>query len=181
MSGGSRGARRVGAVRVVGGDSGRVASRGSRAFIGGDFPLGTLVINVTGAFLLSFLTALVLHGALKPDQRLIWGTGFCGGYTTFSTFELEAEGLLSRGQWALASTYILGNLCLGFLAILAAARWPSVCWGCSPARAREPRRCKPRRRNASERRSQRRQPAARRGAAAHLHRRARQVRRPQPV
>ena len=97
---------------------GWLASRGSRV-IGSDFPLATLFINVSGAFLLSFLTALVLQGALKPDQRLIWGTGFCGGYTTFSTFELEAEGLLAQREWSLAGAYIMGNLILGFVAVLA--------------------------------------------------------------
>jgi CrcB protein len=99
-----------------------LGGRGSRFFIatalGVTFPLGTLLINVSGALLLSFLTTLAIHEVIKPDLRLILGTGFLGAYTTFSTFELESEGLLSHGEWLAASTYILGNLVLGFLAIL---------------------------------------------------------------
>lgn len=98
-------------------------SRGSRIFLatalGATFPLGTLLINIAGALLLSFLTTLAIHEVVKPDLRLILGTGFLGAFTTFSTFELEAEGLLSNGEWIAASTYILGNLVFGFLAILA--------------------------------------------------------------
>jgi CrcB protein len=99
-----------------------LGGRGARFFLatalGATFPLGTLVINVAGALLLSLLTTLTLHEAVNPDLRVILGTGFLGAFTTFSTFELESEGLLSRGEWFPASTYILGNLLLGFLAIL---------------------------------------------------------------
>ncbi len=98
-----------------------LAGRGSRGFLvanlGATFPLGTLTINVIGCFLLAFLTTLFLQGAVKEDLRLILGTGFLGAFTTFSTFELEAEGLLSNGQWWPASAYILGNLLLGFGAV----------------------------------------------------------------
>lgn len=84
---------------------------------GAGFPLGTLVVNVSGTLLLSFLVALALHGVVRPDLRLILGTGFLGAYTTFSTFELEAEELLSRGAYGLAALYVLGNLVLGFGAV----------------------------------------------------------------
>ncbi len=95
--------------------------RGSRSFLasslGLTFPLGTLLINVSGTLLLALLTTLVLAGAVKPEWRLILGTGFLGAFTTFSTFELEAEGLLARGEWLPAGVYIGGNLLLGFLAV----------------------------------------------------------------
>jgi CrcB protein len=84
---------------------------------GAAFPLGTLVINVTGTLLLSMLVALALHGVVRPELRLILGTGFLGAYTTFSTFELEAEELLARGTYGLAALYIGGNLLLGFGAV----------------------------------------------------------------
>lgn len=100
-----------------------LGGRGSRVFLatalGATFPLGTLLINIAGALLLSFLTTLAIHEVVKPDLRLILGTGFLGAFTTFSTFELEAEGLLSNSEWLPASAYILGNLVFGFLAILA--------------------------------------------------------------
>lgn len=99
-----------------------LGGRGSQSFfataLGTTFPLGTLVINVAGAFLLSFLATLAFAGALRPDLRIILGTGFIGAFTTFSTFELELEGLLGRGEWALASGYALGNLILGFAAVV---------------------------------------------------------------
>lgn len=97
--------------------------RGARSLLasslGTGFPLGTLVINVSGALLLAFLTTLVLRKAVHPELQLVLGTGFLGAYTTFSTFELEAEGLLSRGEWLPAGVYIAGNLLLGFAAVFA--------------------------------------------------------------
>ncbi len=85
-----------------------------------DFPLGTLVVNVAGCLLLSALTTLALQRA-APDIRLILGTGFCGAFTTFSTFELEADELLRRAP-NLAFWYLGGNLALGLAAIWA-GRW----------------------------------------------------------
>ena len=101
---------------------GWLSGRGSRTplalNLGATFPLGTLIINVSGAFILSFITTLALREVIKPDLRLILGTGFVGAFTTFSTFELEAEGLMSRAAWTPASAYVLGNLMFGYLAIL---------------------------------------------------------------
>ena len=82
-----------------------------------DFPLGTLCINVAGCFLLSAITTFGLARA-APDVRLILGTGFCGAFTTFSTFELEADELLRRAPNS-AFWYLSGNLLLGFAAIWA--------------------------------------------------------------
>jgi len=99
-----------------------LAGRGSRGVVathmGVAFPLGTLVINVMGALLLAFLVTLVAQEAVKPEWRLVLGTGFLGAFTTFSTFELESEELLSSGNWPAALAYIGGNLILGFGAII---------------------------------------------------------------
>ena len=86
-----------------------------------DFPLGTLVINVAGCLLLSFIITLALGRLVSPDVRIILGTGFCGAFTTFSTFELEADELLRRAPH-LAFWYVSGNLVLGFAAIWV-GRW----------------------------------------------------------
>ena len=85
-----------------------------------DFPMGTLCINVAGCFLLSLITTIGLERA-APDMRLILGTGFCGAFTTFSTFELEADELLRRAP-NLAFWYVSGNLLLGFGAVVV-GRW----------------------------------------------------------
>ena len=85
-----------------------------------NFPLGTLVVNVAGCLLLSVITTLCL-ARTAPDIKLILGTGFCGAFTTFSTFELEAEELLGRAPKA-AVLYVGGNLVLGFGAIFL-GRW----------------------------------------------------------
>ncbi|HEX8235808.1 MAG TPA: CrcB family protein [Abditibacteriaceae bacterium] len=98
-----------------------LSGRGSGGFVTGAqgtiFPLGTLVVNVIGSLLLAFITTLALHEAVKPELRLTLGTGFLGAFTTFSTFELESENLLSSGAWWLSTVYIAGNLLLGFSAI----------------------------------------------------------------
>lgn len=84
---------------------------------GSSFPLSTLLINVSGALLLSFLATLIIQKAMRPEFGIILGTGFLGAFTTFSTFELESEKLLSSRAWLPAAAYILGNLILGFAAI----------------------------------------------------------------
>jgi CrcB protein len=98
-----------------------LSGRGSGSFVAGaqgtTFPLGTLVVNVVGSLLLAFIATLALHEMVKPELRLILGTGFLGAFTTFSTFELEAENLLSSGQWLATTLYVGGNLLLGFGAI----------------------------------------------------------------
>lgn len=80
-------------------------------------PIGTMVINLTGAFLLGVLTGAVAHGA--PDTLLVVaGTGFLGGYTTFSTASLETARLVQGERWMAAFVNLAGML---VAAVLAAA------------------------------------------------------------
>ena len=64
-----------------------------------DFPWGTCVVNISGSFVLGVITGLALYHGLGVDSKLVFGTGFCGAYTTFSTFSYEtvrlAEGRLT--------------------------------------------------------------------------------------
>src|SRR5262245_16161665 len=62
----------------------------------GDLPWGTIIINVTGSFLLGFFAVVFVEhiNREKLEAYLLLGTGFCGGYTTFSTFELETYRLI---------------------------------------------------------------------------------------
>jgi CrcB protein len=73
------------------------------------FPLGTFVVNLTGGFVLGLLTGLSVTG----DALLIFGTGLMGGYTTFSTWMVEAERLGEDGESALLWAYLLGSMLAG--------------------------------------------------------------------
>lgn len=85
---------------------------------GSTFPLGTMVVNLTGAFGLGFFVTWVLDKAkISLELELAIVVGFFGAYTTFSTYELETETLLVNHAWLLMAVYwggtaILGVLCL---------------------------------------------------------------------
>jgi CrcB protein len=83
-----------------------------------DFPLGTLAINISGSLLLGVLTGLVIAHGTSTDVTKIAGTGFCGGYTTFSAATVESIALAYRGR-VLAS--YLNTLASVGLTIFAAA------------------------------------------------------------
>lgn len=80
-------------------------------------PLGTLVANLVGAYLIGlFMASLAFSATLAPEIRLFLVTGLLGGLTTFSTFSAEAVTLLTRGQYGWATTHILVHV-LGSLAM----------------------------------------------------------------
>ncbi|AHK44130.1 fluoride efflux transporter CrcB [Ensifer sp. ENS11] len=83
-------------------------------------PWGTLMVNVTGSFLIGLLAELIMRkfGA-SPEMRLFLITGVLGGYTTFSAFSLDAIMLLERGDAALALGYIAASVVLSILAVFA--------------------------------------------------------------
>ena len=84
------------------------------------FPLGTLVINLTGSFVLGVLFAWVIErNVLPPDVRLPLMVGFLGAYTTFSTFMLESWRLIEEGAYALAAANLVGSVALGLVAVVA--------------------------------------------------------------
>lgn len=92
---------------------------------GSTFPIGTLIINVTGSFLLVLLLQVALDvPGMSPALRLALTTGFCGGYTTFSTFSFETIALLQEGDWRRAALYlglsVMGSLFAGFLGLVLA-------------------------------------------------------------
>ena len=76
-------------------------------------PAGTFVINVSGSLLLGFITGIVMVGAEPTDFRVVLGTGFLGGYTTFSTATIETVRLLQQRRWVAAGVNGVGMLLLG--------------------------------------------------------------------
>lgn len=79
---------------------------------GGAFPWSTLLINVTGSLLLAALYAAVEGSAAAPQWRAFLGVGVLGGYTTFSTFSLDALRLLQAGESGRALLYVTGSVVL---------------------------------------------------------------------
>jgi fluoride exporter len=74
-----------------------------------DFPFGTFVVNLTGGFVLGLLVGV---GA-GDDALLVLGTGFLGGYTTFSTWMVEAQRLGESGEWPFVWLYLFGSMGAG--------------------------------------------------------------------
>lgn len=92
---------------------------------GTQFPVGTLLINVTGSLLLGFLLRYSLQSTVvSANVRALLTTGFCGGYTTFSTYSYEAAALIEDGEYRRAALYIVLSVVLAlagvFIGIIAA-------------------------------------------------------------
>jgi len=84
--------------------------------VGGTFPWGTFVVNVTGSLVLGVLTGLALYHGLGDVPRAAVGTGFCGAYTTFSTYSYETVRLLEAGELGPAAAHAFGSIAVGLLA-----------------------------------------------------------------
>ena len=88
--------------------------------LGATFPWGTLVVNVSGSLLLGVLIRYALATpTVSVEMRALLTTGFCGGYTTFSTYSYETATLLEDGQYGRAGTYALGSVLLALAATFA--------------------------------------------------------------
>jgi len=84
-----------------------------------EFMWGTFVVNLSGSLLLGVVAALFKDRA--GPGFLLLGTGFCGGYTTFSTFSLEVAEAIQKGRWDLAGLYAGSSVVGGLIAFVAAA------------------------------------------------------------
>ena len=85
------------------------------------FPFGTMAVNVAGCLIIGFLSGLNWRegGWMSPSAKLLLTTGFCGGFTTFSTFINEGAGLMKEENYLYMMLYLFGSLALGLLAVLA--------------------------------------------------------------
>jgi CrcB protein len=88
-------------------------------YVGG-FPLGTFVVNVVGSLLIGILFGLAEgRGLLSPSASAVLITGFCGGFTTFSTFADDIFLLLQKGNFGLFAAYVSLSLVVGVLMVWA--------------------------------------------------------------
>lgn len=95
----------------------------SGKLFGTGFPWGTLIINVTGSFLIgAFVGLFVTRWELSQAMRIFLTVGICGGYTTFSTFSLDAYYLIERGQTRVSFAYMVASVALSVGALILALR-----------------------------------------------------------
>ena len=86
----------------------------------GTFPLGTLIVNITGSLALGFLLRYALGStSVSAETRALLTTGFCGGYTTFSTFSYETVALIQDGDYRRAAWYVVLSVVLSLIATFA--------------------------------------------------------------
>lgn len=86
------------------------------------FPYGTLLINITGSLILGFFLVYSTERVLlDPRWRLLVAIGFCGSYTTFSSYAFESFALMEKGQWLMTGMNILSSNVLCLAAVLAGA------------------------------------------------------------
>jgi fluoride exporter len=91
--------------------------------MGSTFPYGTLLINLTGCFLLGLIGQLTLNRVIiSPEWRMAIAIGFFGGYTTFSSFGWETAKMLEAGEWLWASSYVAASVVLVLLLSVAGIR-----------------------------------------------------------
>ena len=85
------------------------------------FPMKTFIVNVFGSFLIGLVAALALKQfSASPKLVLFLKVGICGGFTTFSSFALETSGLMEKGSYITAASYIILSIAVGISALFAA-------------------------------------------------------------
>ncbi len=86
-------------------------------WMGSALPVGTLLINITGSFLLGAIIRFAVDSALiSPEARAFLTIGLCGGYTTFSTFSYETAVMIEDGEWGRATLYVVASVVVSLVA-----------------------------------------------------------------
>ena len=81
------------------------------------FPFAIFVVNAVGSLLVGLLTALLANALLAPELGFVLIAGFCGGFTTMSTFAVDSIERLRSGHWVIAGLNIVGSTAVGLLAV----------------------------------------------------------------
>jgi CrcB protein len=115
------------ALIAIFGAAGTLARYGLQGVVqtraGSTFPYGTLLVNLTGCFLLGLIGQFTLNRmVISPDWRVAIGVGFFGGYTTFSSFGWETTKMLEDGEWAWATAYVGASVLAGLLLTIVGIR-----------------------------------------------------------
>jgi len=98
------------------------------------FPIGTMFVNVSGCFLIGILVRQFLNMQTSPELRALLIVGFCGGFTTFSTFSAETLGLIEGGEYGRVVGYVILSVALCLIATFAGMSAMRLLAGTSPAR-----------------------------------------------
>ena len=83
------------------------------------FPYGTFAVNILGCLIIGLLAGLAAKHLITESSKLLLITGFCGGFTTFSAFSIEALQMLDENRWLTFAIYVSLSIGLGILATLA--------------------------------------------------------------
>jgi CrcB protein len=119
---------------AIGGALGSVARYGTGVLVGkvwsASFPLGTMLINIAGSLLMGLFIGVLARTtpSWQADGRLFFAVGVLGGFTTFSSFSLDAIAMIERGELASAAAYVVGSVLIGLAALyfgLVVMRWPA--------------------------------------------------------
>jgi fluoride exporter len=90
---------------------------------GGTFPYGTLLVNLSGCFLLGLIAQFTMNRmVISPDWRMAIAVGFFGAYTTFSSFGWETAKMMEDGEWLRASAYVGASVVAGLFLCIAGIR-----------------------------------------------------------
>ncbi len=99
------------------------------------FPVGTLLVNVLGCLIIGMIFEYAsTTGRVSPEARVLLTSGFCGGFTTFSTFSVESVELLGAGLWQRASLYVCISVLVGLGAVWAGGALVRAALSVAPVR-----------------------------------------------
>lgn len=105
---------------VIGANLRYAVNRLALKYLSASLPYGTLIVNVTGSFIVGFFLAWTTERVLaEPHWRPLIAVGFCGAYTTYSSYGFETITLLEQGHYGLAGANFLANNLLALLAVVA--------------------------------------------------------------